>query len=228
MGSDYDETMSQTSDALSNADDDNISIIDYARYYGLTKDYTSFYPLLPHILHSIPVWEHLDPNIDQLPHFKLPDGVDLDEKWTIDHQSAVLLKQIVSLEVVPSPEITRQRDSSAEYKIELLLLPTDPELDYRRFVRARNSRQAKGSQKVSSEALWQDDERAPLHWPESDLPVTLIEEIKKERLQLDRNDIIFLQQCVSTPEKPDLQDLDVLPHEKAGSYVRVFVSETYD
>ncbi|KAI4743571.1 hypothetical protein E4T50_06003 [Aureobasidium sp. EXF-12298] len=228
MGSDYDETMSQTSDALSNADDGNISIIDYARYYGLTKDYTSFYPLSPHILHSIPVWEHLDPNIDQLPQFKLPDGVDLDEKWTIDHQSAVLLKQIASLEVVPSPEITRQRDCSAEYKIEPLLLPTDPELDHRRFVRARNSRQAKGSQKVSSEALWQDDERAPLHWPESDLPVTLIEEIKKERLQLDRNDIIFLQQCISTPEKPDLQDLDVLPHKKAGSYVRVFVSETQE
>lgn len=228
MGSDYDGTISQTSDALSNTDDENVSIIDYARYYGLTKDYTSFYPLTPHILHSVPAWEHPDPDADQLPQFKLPDGVDLDEKWTIDHQSAMFLKQIVSLEVVPFPEITRQRDSAAEYKIEPLLLLTDPELDHRGFVRARSSRQDKGSQKVLSEALWQDDERAPLYWPESDLPATLIEEIKKERLQLDRNDIFFLQQCVSTLEKPDLQDLDVLPHKKAGSYVRVFVSKTHD
>jgi hypothetical protein len=228
MESDCDGTMSQTSDALSNADDENISIIDYARYYGLTEDYTSFHPLSPDILHSVPAWEHLDPDVDQLPQFKLPDGVDLDEKWTIDHQSAMFLKRIVSLEVVPFPEITRQRDSSAEYKIEPLLLLTDPELDHRRFVRARNSRQDKGSQKVLSEALWQDDERATLYWPKPDLPATLIEEIKKEKLQLDTNDILFLQQCISTAERPDLQDFDVLPHKKAGSYVRAFVSETHD
>jgi hypothetical protein len=216
METDYDEMLDQSSDTLSNADDEDISIIEYARYYGLSKDYTTFDPLSPHILHSIPAWEHLDLDITQLPQFKLPDRIDLDEKWTIDLQTAVFLKQIASLEVAPFPEITRHRSISAEYKTEPLLLTTDPELEQRRFIRARNSRLNRASQEVSSEALWQDDQEASLYWPKSDLPTTLIEQIKNERLQLDKNDIIFLQQCISVPEKPDLQDIDVSPHKRVS------------
>jgi hypothetical protein len=216
MESDFDETMDQSSDTLSNTDDEDVSLIEYARYYGLSKDYTTFDPLSPHILHSISAWEYLDLDITKLPQFKLPDTVELDEKWTIDLQSALFLKNIASLEVAPFQEITRHRNISAEYKTEPLLLPTDLELEQRRFIRARNSRLDQASQEVSSEALWQDDQEASLYWPEPDLPTTLIEQIKNERLQLDKNDILFLQQCISVPEKPDLQEIDVLPHKKVS------------
>ncbi|KAI4802678.1 hypothetical protein E4T44_11486, partial [Aureobasidium sp. EXF-8845] len=215
MESDFDETMDQSSDTLSNTDDEDVSLIEYARYYGLSKDYTTFDPLSPHILHSISAWEYLDLDIIKLSQFKLPDTIELDEKWTIDLQSALFLKNIASLEVAPFQEITRHRNISAGYKTEPLLLPTDPELEQRRFIRARNSRLDQASQEVSSEALWQDDQEASLYWPEPDLPTTLIEQIKNERLQLDKNDILFLQQCISVPEKPDLQEIDVLPHKKA-------------
>jgi hypothetical protein len=217
METDYDETMDQSSDALSNTDDEDVSLIEYARYYGLSKDYTTFDPLSPHILDSIPAWEHPDLDVNQLPQFKLPDRIDLDEKWTIDLQSAMFLKQITSLEVAPAPEITRRRNIAAKYKTEPLLLPTDPELEQRRFIRARNSRLNQASQGVSPEPLWKDDPEAPLYWPEPDLSATLIEEIKNEKLQLDKNDILFLQQCISVPEKPDLQVIDVLPHRKVSS-----------
>jgi hypothetical protein len=213
---DYDETMDQSSDTLSNADDEEESLIEYARYYGLSKDYTTFDPLSPHMLHSIPAWEHLDLDITQLPQFKLPDRVDLDEKWTIDLQTAIFLKQIASLEFAPFPEIVRHRNIAAEYKTEPLLLPTDPELEQRRFIRTRNSRLNQASQKVSPEALWQDDQEAPLYWPEPDLPVTLIEQIKNEKMQLNKSDILFLQQCISVPDKPDLQDIYVQPRKKVS------------
>jgi hypothetical protein len=219
MESDYDVTMDQTSDALSDVDDEDISLIEYARYYGLSRDYTAFDPLSLYILHSIPAWQDLDLGDDQLPQFKLPDKIDLDEKWTIDHHSALFLKQIASLEVVPFPEIKRQRNISAEYKVEPLLLPTDPELEQRRFMRARNSRQNKSSHKISSEAIWEDDDGAPLYWPDPNLPTTLVEQIKNEKLQLDKNDILFLQQCISVSETPDRQEHDILPHKKASLHV---------
>lgn len=216
MESDYGEVIDQESGTFSNADDEEASLIEYARYYGLSKDYTAFYPLSPHILRSIPAWDHPDHDNNQLPQFKLPEKLELDEKWTIDIQSAIFLKQVASLDVAPFPEITRRRNTSIEYKVEPLLLSTDPELEQRRFIRARNSRLNKASQQVPAEALWQDDEAAPLYWPESDLPATLIEEIKKEKLQLDKNDILFLQQCISIPEEPEIQELDTPPHKKAS------------
>lgn len=222
MESDYGETIDQTSNDLSTTDDEEPSLIEYARYYGLSKDYTAFYPLSPHVLRSIPAWDHLDLDVNQLPQFKLPEKLELDEKWTIDLQSAVFLKQITSLDVAPFHEITRQRDTSVEYKAEPLLLSTDPELEQRRFIRARNSRRNKASQEVSSEALWQDDQAAPLYWPEPDLPATLIEDIKKEKLQLDKNDILFLQQCISISEEPGAQELDAPAHKKASPCVYVF------
>ena len=224
MECDYGEIIDQTSNAFSNADDEEPSLVEYARYYGLSKDYTAFYPLSPHLLRSIPAWDCLDLSVDQLPQFKLPEKLELDEKWTIDLQSAVFLKQIASLDVAPFPEIIRQRNTSVEYKVEPLLLSTDPELEQRRFIRARNSRRDKASQEVSSEALWQDDQAAPLYWPEPGLPATLIEEIKKEKLQLDKNDILFLQQCISIPEEPEAQELGTPPHRKVS--LGVDLSET--
>ncbi|KAI4790150.1 hypothetical protein E4T44_13156 [Aureobasidium sp. EXF-8845] len=106
--------MDQSSDTLSDTDDEDVSLIEYARYYGLSKDYTTFDPLSPHILHSISAWEHLDLDINKLPQFKLPDKIEVDEKWTIDLQTAIFLKQIASLEVAPFPEITPHRNISAE------------------------------------------------------------------------------------------------------------------
>lgn len=222
MESDYGEIIDQTSNALSDADVEEPSVIEYARYYGLSKDYTAFYPLAPHILRSLPAWDQLDVDYNQLPHFKLPENLELDEKWTIELQSAVFLKQVASLDVAPFPEIIRQRDTSVEYKVEPLLLSTDPELEQRRFIRARNSRRNKASQEASSKALWQDDQAAPLYWPDPYLPATLIEEIKKEKLQFDKNDILFLQQCVSISEEPEAQELDTTPHKKASPFVYIF------
>ena len=225
MDFDYDEPTDQRSDTSSNADDEEPSLIEYARYYGLSKDYTAFYPLSSHIIHSIPTWEYSDIEANQLPPFKLPDTIDIEEKWTIDLQSAVFLKEVASLDVAPFPEIARQRNTSSDHKVEPLLLPTDPELEQRRFIRARNSRRNKALQEQSSEALWQDDQAALLYWPEPDLPTTLIEEIKKEKLQLDKNDILFLQQCISIPEEPKAQELGVPPYKKVSSCVHI--SETH-
>ena len=228
MDFDYDGTIDQGSNASSNADDEEPSLIEYARYYGLSKDYTTFHPLSSHTIHSIhsiPSWQYPDNDANQLPSFKLPDTIDLEEKWTIDLQSAVLLKQVASLDVAPFPEIARQRNTAADHKVEPLLLSTDPELEQRRFIRARNSRRNKASQEVSSQALWQDDQAAALYWPELDLPATLIEEIKKEKLQLDKNDILFLQQCLSVPEEPEVQELGVPPYKKVSSCV--YIPETH-
>lgn len=53
----------------------------------------------------------------------------------------------------------------------------------------------------------------------------MIEEIKKEKLQLDKNDILFLQQCISVPEEPEAQELGVPPYKKVSSCV--YISETH-
>ncbi|CAD0108906.1 unnamed protein product [Aureobasidium uvarum] len=207
--------MDQSSGTLSDVDDDDVSVIEYARYYGLSKDYTSSYPLSPHIVRSILNWEGSDLGLERLPKFRLPSELDLDERWTIDHQSALFLKQIASIEVVPFPEIIRSRIKSFEFQIEPLLLATDPDLEQRRFMRARQSREDKSLQQALPKASWQDDEEASLYWPDPNLPSVLIQQIKQEKLQLDKNDIHFLQQCISITEKPNIQELETPPYKKA-------------
>ncbi|KAG9643984.1 hypothetical protein KCU95_g17210, partial [Aureobasidium melanogenum] len=215
MESEYADMMDETSDTLSDVGDGEISVIDYARYYGLSKDYTSVYPLSPHILHSIPRWD--DPNLElaQRPEFELPTELDLEEKWTIDHQSALFLRQMTSTEDAPFTAATRQKSKSADFKVEPLLLPADPELEQRKFMRARHSRQHKDAPEGPTETFWQDNEGAALYWPDLKLPETIIERIKQEKLQLDKNDILFLQQCISFADEPEAQELDIPSHKKA-------------
>ncbi|THY94851.1 hypothetical protein D6C93_05223 [Aureobasidium pullulans] len=210
MGCSDADDLSIASDTYSDAEDEEVSLIDYARYYGLSKDYTSSYPLSSCVLQSIPVWD--DSDFSQLPDFVLPDKVDTDEKWTINHQSALFLRRIALVEAVPSIDIERRVTRSAEFKVEPLLLLTDSELDQRRFVRARRSKQSQGLQDLLLGAKWEEDE-THIYWPSSGLPAELIEQIKQERLQLDKTDILFLQQCVSTLEKPECEDINPVPLE---------------
>lgn len=214
MESEYADMMDETSDTLSAAGDGEISVIDYARYYGLSKEYTSVYPLSSHIIYTIPRWEDPDFKRLQRPEFELPTELDLEEKWTIDHQSALFLRQITSVEEVPSTGIIRQKSRSAEFKVEPLLLPIDPEFEQRKFMRARHSRQRKDPPEIPSEACWQDYEGAALYWPDPKLPEKVMEQIKQEKLQLDKNDILFLQQCISFPDEPEIQELEIPPHRK--------------
>ncbi|THW71657.1 hypothetical protein D6D19_07205 [Aureobasidium pullulans] len=199
MGCSDADDLSIASDTYSDAEDEEVSLIDYARYYGLSKDYTSSYPLSSCVLQSIPVWD--DSDFSQLPDFVLPDKVDTDEKWTINHQSALFLRRIALVEAVPSIEIERRVTRSAEFKVEPLLLLTDSELDQRRFVRARRSKQSQGLQDLLLGANWEEDE-THIYWPSSDLPAELIEKIKQERLQLDKTDILFLQHRMQLATSP--------------------------
>ncbi|KER00342.1 hypothetical protein AUEXF2481DRAFT_130632 [Aureobasidium subglaciale EXF-2481] len=215
VGANIDVTMNELSDN-SDAEDGDVSLIDYARYYGLSRDYKSIYPLSSQILQSILAWETFHLDFDQLPDFDLPSEVDLDEKWIIDRQSASFLMQIASPEVPLVIEITRRPNKSVEFKVEQQLLPTDPELEQRRFMRARRLGQHTGLQKIPSEALWQSGEEAQLQWPSPDLPEELLEQIKQEKLQLERSDTIFLQQCVSIPEKPEQDDIGMPPRPKVS------------
>ncbi|TIA62533.1 hypothetical protein D6C77_02715 [Aureobasidium pullulans] len=222
MGCSDADDLSIASDTYSDAEDEAVSLIDYARYYGLSKDYTSSYPLSSCVLQSIPVWD--DSDFSQLPDFVLPDKVDTDEKWTINHQSALFLRRIALVEAVPSIDIERRVTRSAEFKVEPLLLLTDSELDQRRFVRARRSKQSQGLQDMLLGANWEEDE-THIYWPSSDLPAELIEKIKQERLQLDKTDILFLQQCVSTLEKPECEDISAPSHKKASYPVPLELSK---
>ncbi|THZ69120.1 hypothetical protein D6C85_06973 [Aureobasidium pullulans] len=222
MGCSGADDLSIASDTYSDAEDEEVSLIDYARYYGLSKDYTSSNPLSSCVLQSIPVWD--DSDFSQLPDFVLPDKVDTDEKWTINHQSALFLRRIALVEAVPSIDIERRVTRSAEFKVEPLLLLTDSELDQRRFVRARRSKQSQGLQDMLLGANWEEDE-THIYWPSSDLPAELIEKIKQERLQLDKTDILFLQQCVSTLEKPECEDISAPSHKKASYPVPLELSK---
>ncbi|KAG9523942.1 hypothetical protein KCV07_g2289, partial [Aureobasidium melanogenum] len=215
MESEYADMMGEASDTLSDVGDGEISVIDYARYHGLSKDYTSVYPLSSHILHSIPQWDDPGLELAQRPEFELPTELDLEEKWTIDHRSALFLKQITTIGDAPLIEATRQKSISTESKVEPLLLPTDPELEQRKFMRARHSRQHKDPPEIPSEAFWQDDGGAALYWPDPKLPETTMEDIKQEKLQLGKSDILFLQQCISFADEPETQELDMPPHKQA-------------
>ncbi|KAK6007417.1 hypothetical protein QM012_004231 [Aureobasidium pullulans] len=205
----------ENNDTLSDVGDVEISVIDYARYYGLSKDYTSSYPLSPRVLHSIPTWMYSDLELAQRTEFELPKELDLDEKWTIDHQSALFLRQITSTKDVPSTNISRPKKKSTDSKVEPPLLSTDPDLEQRSFMQARHSRQRRDTPEISSETFWQDDKEAALYWPECNLPEILMEQMTQEKLQLGTKDILFLQQCISLGEKPDTQELDIPPNKKA-------------
>jgi hypothetical protein len=207
-----DDLMNEADSIFPDSEED-VSLIDYARYHGLSKDYTCSYPLSGYHLQSYPDWECLGAN--NLTDFVLPDAVDLEEKWIIDRPSVIFLKQVLPVEAVPFPKSTSKRAYFKDFKIEPPLLPTDPELGQRRFMQRRIKRQNRGLRMMSQETDWQDVESAQLYWPSLNLPVELLTEIKQEKLQLGKGDILFLQQCMSSVEKPKFEEINEPPRKKA-------------
>lgn len=206
------ESMGDTGSTIS---EDDFTLIDYARYHGLCEDYTTSYPLSFQRL-KLPTWTYSISEGDDLPEFTFQNVVELDEKWAIDHQSALFLKQIASTEATPTLEVTPRINELKDFKIEPLLLPINPELDQRRFKRTLEARRSQDTQILLNACHWPTDIETQLYWPDTDLPNKLLEETKQEKLQLERNDILFLQQCVSIQEDTNFEGGIEAPRKKVS------------
>ena len=197
------------------------SLIEYARFHGLSKDYLEHHPLegiAPPLdflsqLEDSPDLVHIEPG-----DFKLPK-----ERLTVDAGAASLLAEVAAL---AKPVIRSDEDDGLNLhrfrnlKLELPLLRTDHELDMLRFapqVVPDLEHEFLPYETVDEEA----DEG--LTWPSRchELPSLYWKKVESEKLQVSRDALQFLQQSLQyhlEGGNHEAFEVDDIPYERVRSH----------
>ena len=174
------------------------SIIDYARFHGLTRDYLAEDPLQnitapPDFLSDLEDNENLfQIRADCV---KVPD-----ERLTVDEDAASYLSSVFALAEEPPSrnddidEIDRHR--FRRMKLEVPLLRSDPEIDLWRFT--QQIVPDLGHEFLPLETVDQEADEG-LDWPTKyhDLPEEYTRRIKEEKLEVTSDTLTFLQEALN-------------------------------
>jgi hypothetical protein len=181
-------------------DEDELSILDYARHHGLCKDYTSESPL-DYIQQKI-CMSSTEKILDDLQEpdnlFKVPEMVDFKERFEVDKDTTAILIQALShteqpqiCDMADDDDLCLARKNGALLKLELPLLRTDPELDMLRFCK-RSEPDLQNLVLLFESVDTEKDEG--FDWPTSmlALPQMVMTQLACEKLQLPRNTLGYL------------------------------------
>ncbi|GAB7355929.1 hypothetical protein MBLNU459_g6570t2 [Dothideomycetes sp. NU459] len=180
---------------------EDVSLLEYARFYGLCHDYTTTDPLDPSYLPDLCPEPDLDSDYASLT--ELLPSLSHQEKWTLDWESAKFLKSVTLTEEIPDEE-SRNLQRFLDLKVEEPLLRTDPQLDANMF---RYRRQAGDPFTMSDCNYFATEEsiERTLEWPDPELPAKKGKEAHAERLHLDTATVSLLKQ-VSKGAEMNLED----------------------
>lgn len=201
---------------MEDEDAEDVSLVEYARYYGLCQDYTLTNPLDPSGLPSPSPSVH--PSSDDLQLPELSSDFMGEEKCTLDIASAKFLRSIALSQMEEEFDDLYDHHSKEDAKIEGPLLRTDAELDLKRFCRIRK---AEDNLNVISFGSFDADqtEEPKLEWLDSELPAKKDLEAHTEKLQLNKAAVDFLKDvCVHT--EMGLDDALLLSGELVNRRVR--------
>ena len=200
------------------------SMLEYARFYGLTRNYLEDDPL-QHLAAPHDIYPGLEDNDDL---FQIrADAVKIpDERLTIDEDAASLLSSVLALAQQPPSrngddyEIDTRKVQ--RMKVEVPLLRTDPEVDLLHFAQ-------KIVPDLANEFLPLEtvDEEADegLDWPSwcHNLPEELTRKLKAEKLDVTNDALVALQEALTIHDGSDgiFEDVE-LPYTKVCAASCVF------
>lgn len=204
---DNNSVLSDTS-TLDHDEDEDVSLLEYARYYDLCQDYTTINPLDPIELPSPSLSACLSSDDLSLP--DLPPSFMTEERCTLDLGAATFLRSITSIQIDEDNSFYNYRRND-ESKVERPLLQTDAELDLKCF---RGTRKVDDKFKTTgfSDFETPEDEEQKLEWLDSKLPAMKDKEAQSERLQLNKAAVDFLKD-ISSQAEMDLYDALLLAGE---------------
>lgn len=174
---------------------EEVSLLEYARFQGLTKDHRQLNPL-DHLPKAKDFEQELANPLDTV---NLEDrtGIDLREHIRVDQCTASLLDVCTRPPVTPPPLAidaleSRRRDRKNLY-IELPLLNTDHESDLEKFTQRQPSDLAQECRSLPLEDI-NDEADEGLEWPRKyqTLPVQIMDAIATEKLVDDGQVLKFL------------------------------------
>ena len=180
-------------------EEQELSILEYARYHGITSDHWSKHPLDAFLASDnnicIPDDAHL---------FQISSDVwhRPSEKITASKDDLVYLSSIIKRpdrmawdEIPDRPNPNRAR----ELKLDLPLLSTDPEEDLRHFVRqAKPNFKALRKESLATDMEMDGKPPWPLDLPS--LPSKVMGSIESERISSTRDSLLYLQKIVNAWE----------------------------
>jgi hypothetical protein len=178
-------------------EDEEPSVLEYARAYGLCRDYTQEQPVIDQI-----------PTYDYQADLESPSDVPLanpaaeltKERLTISKETASLLKEVLSMGRMPDDaplDITEDSNSkrASRLKQEVPLLSTDPELDLLEF--GSTAIPILRDLNIPLEVVDLENGEG-LEWPHKyfEYPKIWDDRIKAEKLVISKDDLRFLQDAI--------------------------------
>ena len=198
--------------AESSFEGEEVSIIDYARYHGLSydpahDDNDEFeLNLVSAASSSLDNYDH-----DENAIFSL-DKDWLDEKLTLDTDARNVLASIVqSQQFLETYHVDLDVRRTKYYRLEEPMLLTDPQLDIKQYLEARIAAQSEVVMDCNelSHLLTEERDDEGLGWSEKyeNLPTQFWREIEDEKIQAPKESLIFLHQvCQPHNTQQDIYD----------------------
>lgn len=184
--------------------DPDASVLEYARFHRICKDYARSDPLDPRYLPQAPIFLLQDltdpPGCSRVQPNAAPDT---SERLEIDAAAVNVLKTVSAFqsnrpvtETYSSPRLLRH------LKVETPLLNTDHELDSIRFRKRDNLRLTDVKLPIE---LTDDEKDEGLSWPSQchGFSEQFHREIESDRLEVQKQAFLYLQSVAKQPEKPD-------------------------
>jgi len=184
----------------SDEEDDDLTPLEYARLHGLSRDHLSDSSAFTHIeALQADIWE--DVLDDFLPQFNFGAEPRLDERLTLSKEAARLLQAVAhqetreTIDALILPILGSSEVSDA--RVELPLLKTDHETDCKHFAQWDGFEIKLKDVKFPVEAV-DDEKNEGIKFPSAywHLGDKIMEELKKEKLEVSRNTMVFLKEAL--------------------------------
>ncbi|KAK0645122.1 hypothetical protein DIS24_g8202 [Lasiodiplodia hormozganensis] len=187
--------------------DPDASVLDYARFHRICRDYARSDPLDPRYLPQAPIFLLQDltdpPGCSRVQPNEAPDT---SERLEIDAAAVNVLKTVSALQnhrpatgTYSNPRLVRH------LKVEAPLLNTDHELDSIRFRKHDNLRLTDVKLPIE---LTDDEKDEGLSWPSQSRGFSqqFYREIESDRLEVQKQALLYLQSVAKQPAKPDIPE----------------------
>lgn len=182
---------------MATEDEDEFDAIDYARFYGLSVDYTTEKPDIAAICGRFR--ETFDQDLQDPPYELIANAVRglTKERLAVSRDAALLLKEV---QTTPEASVIdliepERRKRISDWKLELPILRTDDELDMLEF--GHNAIPKFGNLKIPAEVTSKENDDG-FEWPSkySEFSAKFEEQARTEKLAVTKEALIYLQEAV--------------------------------
>jgi hypothetical protein len=192
-------------------EEEQLALLDYARFHGLASDHRAVPPLLSSSIPSLPRDSSLQLADPQgVPHLEQLDAFSTRERLFLDREAATLLSTCMwnvkhELTLKDLSIFTGNRRGKG-LRIELPILRTDHELDMRSF--GRQVVTGSLSDNIPLEEVNQQNDEGIL-WPLAslDLPRQFNEKLRNEKLEVSKDAILYLQSIIKGGDHAEEDEL---------------------